>query len=1678
MNDDLLDNYNPLYDVHLRQYFAMPHMQRHLRNIGLLDDVRLGENVNDRESKQHHTMIDKMLRNREAELQKYADLQRKLHAAEKIEICRRIRSGTAIPNDCHRAKPSRSLSRGGRSLYWRYIRRFRRRRSSASTDDKDLVQRIEAENDEPMYENPSLVYNRLSTNILKYRYLHKLDDETLAVYMEQLRRQLNRLERFRQVSFGPFSVARHQNDPQMSWFFRRRSLPSLTDTTPTTTITNTTTTITSSATQSNIYEQPTLRYSNQPQRLKLRILIHRRSINILFLFRYILENAKSTQSLNQHRSRSSKPQSSRSGVSDNSYDNYSQSKRQYNTENNARLPPVSRKVKSGQAAINDNNVIKTPRGRKSTPIEAKKVAQKTTRTTPTGHRTGQKIKPRISPELTDLQATISATPKLVVKPQMESVKPGNERSPLNFDDERKMYSDVTSPENIDLRTGREAMFEKSVLPLDHSIMPVDDEKRSQSNVSKQMVEEPKIDQSKTKNERNSDLPFDLSPETSKKTELEMIDTVVVSEIPPVSKWTASEAAENLVSCETSFDSLQNETDSQEMILSEEIDEDQSLAGNGMETENKPERLLTSESSTDERETVQIDNQQDRLHQLKETFRRLSTEELKLVEEKMAGEFEKTDEIISSPTAVLVAEDKLSEISNADISVKEPEITPTGDNTFLYTETENRKVSNAIECDVNEFVAINGKILEVSPQGKLEGQDSVVISEIYSVDPKEGIPATEKNLAEVVENRTTVGKSLLSSAVSPGKLISVEEPEGGVCHTEIEYSGGQEFSNHQVGLMKIKSEVNQDPGEHDIERLSKFPKPILVSETSVTKDDSLELPRLEISFEQLQDSMGNEQKISGDEHLSEKTEITSSATGMEELESAKDAFQLGKFPDCFVDKQLKYQEKNVPEENKVTDGSLAIKIQQPDAKNSIDGLESNDKCHTDEKPESFASVFDVSVNDTSSVENSDSKINEEIFQNMELQWKMKEVSEGIEVSEAEARAEIEITNNTNEKVNDVLQTESEEPESSGDVSVTHIYVKRSEHNDTLVDESKTKTVLGTKPATPEIIAAGKERLPEIILLNPENLVIEGLTDNSEPVISGTQESQPFILASLETMKQESDGQANALTSSTLNTITSGADHFSGKEYRSKEKESSDKLNSTKVESEISESTEDSLLSNVLRSGITSVEIDAEATFEEKSPDPIRAIPEYITDDELERKKEVERNEILLEMDCTTPEQLPSEAFARESSEAVIVAGKSKCCEEIPKIVVCNDETTEPDTETIDHFQMEAIAETLDQQEQLLEKTKEIEESEISKGEEVMTSMGNDAPEEVSDGTHSIRRQLNEFLEQYMHDMIQNVAQLAGERIETSKTSEKETEEVAIQKTSESQRIVSVPECISEFPSQFSEINSPKSDSDEDLQKRVENLLSHDNILSSMHPAKANNSDERTETSESRSTAREVITISHPYHTDTTGKFEGGQDNCVLSEHRSNVEHDIPPQQIGNNVGEELTDDTDHFTQAEGCAQEMELEKCKLESEIPQTTAGSSTNSMLSKYYYIINGLTADGQLILSSVNDSMLSSEDKFISYFAPNKDACVSVNEKIPLITDTNGNPEIKVCGMQKVSSEVFNESKNICAADVNANISQETIHVKPIKDEENTLSAKREKPQKMNGWDGKLNDENENSNS
>ncbi|VDM49948.1 unnamed protein product [Toxocara canis] len=92
MADSLLDNYNPLYDVHLRQYFASPHMQKHLRNIGLLqgDDAEYGDDESQLYAR-HHAMMDMMLRNRETQLAKLADVQKKLDAAEKVEICRKIR---------------------------------------------------------------------------------------------------------------------------------------------------------------------------------------------------------------------------------------------------------------------------------------------------------------------------------------------------------------------------------------------------------------------------------------------------------------------------------------------------------------------------------------------------------------------------------------------------------------------------------------------------------------------------------------------------------------------------------------------------------------------------------------------------------------------------------------------------------------------------------------------------------------------------------------------------------------------------------------------------------------------------------------------------------------------------------------------------------------------------------------------------------------------------------------------------------------------------------------------------------------------------------------------------------------------------------------------------------------------------------------------------------------------------------------------------------------------------------------------------------------------------------------------------------------------------------------------------------------------------------------------------
>lgn len=231
MADNLLECYNPLYDVHLRQYFALPHMQKHLRNLGLLEGAPATENEL---HAGHVQMMDLMLRNRERVLHQLMELQQKLDAAEKVELYRRIRSGATNVDELNRSHMSRSLSRPARSAA-RSGRETaegggRRRRQSMSPEAGDLIKRVETDyrSDSAPFKNPKSIYNRLAANVYKYQYLHKLDDRTLRKYMNSLRKQLAKLERFREVSFGPHTMAKHgPTQPQQSWFFRRRSLPSL-----------------------------------------------------------------------------------------------------------------------------------------------------------------------------------------------------------------------------------------------------------------------------------------------------------------------------------------------------------------------------------------------------------------------------------------------------------------------------------------------------------------------------------------------------------------------------------------------------------------------------------------------------------------------------------------------------------------------------------------------------------------------------------------------------------------------------------------------------------------------------------------------------------------------------------------------------------------------------------------------------------------------------------------------------------------------------------------------------------------------------------------------------------------------------------------------------------------------------------------------------------------------------------------------------------------------------------------------------------------------------------------------------------------------------------------------------------------------------------------------------------
>ncbi|VDM10430.1 unnamed protein product [Wuchereria bancrofti] len=1314
----------------------------------------------------------------------------------------------------------------------------------------------------------------------------------------------------------------------------------------------------------------------------------------------------SIQSLNQHRSRSTKPQSSRNGISDNSYVNRLQSQRQRSTDNNTRLSTPLSNVKS--SGLSD--ITKISRARKST-TPVKKVTQKKT-TTPTGHDkllgVDQQIKPKTDSELSDVQ----------LKSTMEIVERRSDESPSNFDDEREMYSGITSPESVDLKFGKETISEQLISPMNYSTIPINDETIFQSNISEQMINETKIEQLEMK---NSNLSFDnLSSEISKKTELEMTDVINI----PDSKWKRLEEVENLIS---STDSIPNESDSQEMILSnEEIDDEQCLAKNGMKMENKSKRLSRGQSSTDEREIVQ----QNQRYQSEEMLDEPLTDELKHVEDKMiAGNFEKTDEIISSPTKMRMLEveegtefpeNKQSEIGNTEICVETPELTLSGNN----TETTNQEVpldKTDTEYDVDEFVAINGEILEISPEGKLEGHDSVVISEIYSVDPVKEVPV-------VTEDSIPVSKDSASFAVSAEKLCAIETVEG-VCYTEIEFSDEQEIRNDFTELKKTEYLAEQNTEDCNIERLSKLPElmstpirktsespelmPMSVLQTSETNNESFELPKSESSFEQLNDSMENEQQISANtgEHLSEKIEI---ATKNDELESVKDIFQVEQLPEFSIDKHLKYQETTMTTESKIIDENFETKIQQSDD-SDVDDLNFNNKHHIDEKSDLSTSVSYVPVNDDdiSSIENSHSRIPEEITENMELQQQTKMASHEMEVSGVEATTGIQLEKNGIQEVNDVLQTEKTEASKSTE-SITQQFMKSLEHDDdddTVIEKSKTETVLLAKQEIPEMITASvKGELPEAILLNPENLIIDGLTNNYEPVISGMQEVQSFILTPLETMKHESDGQINTLNNLNTTTTTTDTNHLFEKKLSTENliiDKSGDKINSTEMESDLSESIENSLISNIPRlSNLSSIELNASECSRE----------------------EIEKNEILADNDDISGEELSSELLARENFDEINNTIKSNFNEGIPKIVVCSDEMIISDVENVEKLMMQADK----QQSMIVEKANDEildKQSGISENEAVINSVRNIVPEEVNETKQSMRGQINEFLEQYMNDIIQNIAELADERIETSsKISNDEVEKVKIQQIDKPDDTMSIPECIPESTTQFSTINFPKSQTDEIVQRSVENS----NIASSMLTDQMINSDKNMKISESY----DIINISDPYHRDITAK------EYMLDEYESNVKHNISLQQMRSYTPEEFPES---IKQVEGgYVQELQLENKKLKYEISQTTNELFSNNILPKYCCLINGLTADGQLILNSINESMLTMEKtKFINYIPSNNDS----NDKIPLITDKNGNPEMRICDMQHIQIE----STNICAADVNANISamQETFHIKSIKHEQ-----------------------------
>lgn len=948
-----------------------------------------------------------------------------------------------------------------------------------------------------------------------------------------------------------------------------------------------------------------------------------------------------------------------------------------------------------------------------------------------------------------------------------------------------------------------------------------------------------------------------------------------------------------------MNSFQDETDLP-MIISQEIYENQEEAENELETKNEREGLLEGEISTDDREfplITHIYNQQEERCESDDLFTELPTEELKIGGAKVtAEELEKSYQIESSPTGSLSWEGKEPFVSEGDllgksfsnVSVKAIEMINASDCTFRLTKTASQEVtSDKTNGDVNEFVSVNQKILIASSEGKNE-DGSDFTSEIDSVDRKKQIVAVE---AELVKDRAAVSAGLVFSTEKHSLSGELE-----VCSREVDFSDDEKkVPDDFVEPETVASERSQCSEKQISESLPMLPVSMPMLQISVTDNEISELSKSDYSFEQVQYFTENKYDVG---HYSERIGIANSRAKDGGVESTEDGFEVGKVSDSYVDNQLKRQKKDMSA-GRMVDGRSETRTQQMDAEGNV--LESNYECPPDKSP-----LPSITQSDAYSVENS------------YLQQEVQEIGSEMKLPEETRKRRVGIDSRNVEvhEVSDIVDSESE-------IQKLVQYMENSKHDDTLFEGSENETKSEIKPEILEAITAEKVR--EAVLLNPENLITEGITSKLKSVIYEIRESEPSV--SLRNIQK--------------------SDEVTG--YLSEEKGTTYKLKSTKSDSGRSKSNEDSVVTT---------------------------------------------NEVIPEMDSSIRKRIASETIESENLKKTSVSEKSGCIEEIPKIVVFGDDTTLSNVEKMEKVMVQCDTEVIkeaqvgtkdggafDQQMRQMQSTISMKQS---KNEDEIASHENNVTEQVNDGKQLVRGQLNEFLEQYMQDMIKNAAQLAETSMRASKTSEV-AEEIEVQKIAD--------QPISEFSSQFLVTEFPReSESRETLQKQAENLhLQCDIPPPSMLKPYANDSDENTEASESCETTEE--TRSNQYHTD--GREDCEEQRCLQGEIASDVERGIPPRQAG---GEEFPVDTSRvITLVEGYIEKLEENKGRLKP--------------VSLDHCIISGLNATGQLILNSTNDPTISSN------------------------SDKNGSKEWDICAMENIPSDVDSEP-NICPADINANIS------------------------------------------